>query len=194
MDHDEQQMEIIENLTEELGEKELIIMKQEKEIKELMIKQEKEVKELMIKIMLYRNHGDLIFGDHECVLETLENDVISVCLEKTHWNDYTKKEFLKLFCYNQFTDWVGDDIVDTEQNIRDYIEEEYDCYLAHTPSAEKGKFNGVEEEYIFIIMGNGEPIEERIMEIIETPEISIEYLYHLPWTNKEGEKLFICIY
>jgi len=157
----------------------------------------KEGKELKMENMFYSDHGKLIFGDHECVLDTLENDVVPLCLENTHWDNDTKKKFIKLFCHHQFKDeWVGDDIVDTEQSVRDYIEEEYDCYLAHTPSAEKGKFYGVEEEYIFTIMCGEvvEPIEYHIEEIIENGEICMSYLYHLPWTNEKGEKLFICIY
>tara|TARA_R110000772_G_scaffold25718_5_gene66846 strand:- start:74 stop:667 length:594 start_codon:yes stop_codon:yes gene_type:complete len=151
MDHDEQQMEIIENLTEELGEKELIIMKQEKEIIHLRNRINKHISSSRVITVcskwLFDNDDVLDADDPYCVVEDFVSEFVSFVndTDKLHENEKKMaiKKFFKIHRWDLEIEMNGDDSVILE-NIEEYYEEmcgnmeEYDSddedYLDHIDS------------------------------------------------------------
>tara|TARA_R110000744_G_scaffold378211_1_gene494074 strand:- start:707 stop:1111 length:405 start_codon:yes stop_codon:yes gene_type:complete len=109
---DEQAMEIIENLSEELGEKELTIMKLEKSLEEQtkLLKQMTELCEIkQYKIDFMEEHGDNKFCPTWIILENTEVDddlMIKVILHYfggkiIHQSDIIKEYGDKRFWYEE---------------------------------------------------------------------------------------------
>jgi len=184
--------DMVENLTEELCAKEDKIIALEKDVSRL----DTIAKNINQENRFYKEFGHLIFGHHDSPTETLEDDIVRIANEKTWWTYEDKVKFIQLYVDHQLGgDPVWNNCIETEQNVRDFIEDEYEVWLVYRGKDDDSEIDPDNDEVgNFRRSRNGEALGHWKFEIEGDYNIDIEYIYELPFTNDKGETMYICVH
>jgi hypothetical protein len=183
--------DLVERLSEELGQKEERIMELEKETKqknEILKEIGEETKKYQMDLMVLDEIGEQVFTQQDNVYDTLENDIIPFAYE--FWNsDYkVKNRFVELFCEKQFP--RGSWSIETEENVRQAVVDAWDEYCDIHDIDDPDILLQEDEMTGWRRVIQGEICDDLYHFIEEEPDIPYDTIIFLPWTNKEGETFF----
>ena len=184
--------DLVERLSEELGEKEERIMELEKETKqknEILKEMGEETKKYQMDLVVLDQIGEQVFTQQDNVYDTLENDIIPYAYE--FWcRDYkVKNRFVELFCEKQFdpNTWA----IETEENIRQAVEDAWGEYCEYDDDIDDPDISLQEEQYTgWRRIIQGELNDDLYQFIQDETDIPYEVIIYLPWKNDYGETLF----
>jgi len=182
--------DLVERLSEELGEKEERIMELEKETKqknEILKEMGEEINKYQTDLMVLDEIGEQVFTLQDNVYDILENDIIPYAYQ--FWcRDYkVKNRFVELFCEKQFA--RHNFAIETEENIRQLVEGAWDEFCQQNDIDDPDILLQEDEHTNWRRIIQGEPINDDFYEFI-LEKTEMDEMIFLPWKNDHGEALF----